>query len=50
MTDDPSPSAPGAAAPPRPTLEDRVLRYIEGHNAQIWVGIAALAVVVVILR
>lgn len=46
MTDRP----PTEALRPRPTLEDRVLQYIEGHYAQIWVGIAVLAAVVVYLR
>lgn len=44
MTEHPVTSAP------RLTLEDRALKYIEGHNAQIWAGIAVLAVLVVIFR
>ncbi len=38
------------AAPPRRTLEDKLLKFIEGHNPQIWTAIAVLAVVVVFTR
>ncbi|MEY4676493.1 MAG: hypothetical protein RLZZ470_1000 [Pseudomonadota bacterium] len=32
------------------SLEDRALKYIETHNTQIWIGIAILAVVVVLIK
>ena len=35
------------ALPVKPTLEDRVLKFIEGHNMEIWAAIALLAVLVV---
>jgi hypothetical protein len=38
------------AAPPRRTLEDKLLKFIEGHNPQIWTAIAVLAAVVVLSR
>lgn len=38
------------AARPRPTLEDRLLKFIEGHNPHIWAAIALLAVAVVLTR
>lgn len=44
--------APSAvlAVPPRRTLEDKLLKFIEGHNPQIWTVIAVLAIVVVLTR
>ena len=35
------------ALPVRRTLEDKILKFIEGHNPQIWTAIAVLAIVVV---
>jgi hypothetical protein len=32
------------------TLEDRALKYIENHTKEIWIGIAILAVVVVLIK
>ena len=46
MTDRP----PTEALRPPPTLEDRMLKYIEGHYTQIWIGIGVLAALVVYLR
>ncbi len=34
----------------RPTLEDRLLKFIEGHNTHIWSAIAVLAVVVILTQ
>lgn len=34
----------------KPSLEDRALKYIESHNKQIWLGIAILALVVVLIK
>ncbi len=48
MNPDPSPDSHAPSS--RLTLEDRALKYIEGHNLQIWAGIAVLAVLVVIFR
>jgi pimeloyl-ACP methyl ester carboxylesterase len=33
-----------------PTLEDRALKYIEGHNREIWAAIAVLALLVVFFK
>jgi pimeloyl-ACP methyl ester carboxylesterase len=33
-----------------PSLEDRALKYIEGHNREIWIGIAVLVALVVLLK
>mgnify|MGYP001357044795 CR=1 FL=1 len=38
------------STPPRRTLEDKLLKFIEGHNPHIWAAIAILAVVVVATR
>ena len=47
----PSPSSgnPLPTEPP-PTLEDRVLKFIEGHNPHIWTVIACVTAVVVYTR
>ncbi|MFM7342018.1 MAG: hypothetical protein ACKOCZ_09845 [Betaproteobacteria bacterium] len=42
--------AQAMAAVPRRTLEDKLLKFIEGHNPQIWAAIALLALVVVLTR
>jgi hypothetical protein len=31
-------------------MEDRVLKFIEGHNREIWTGIALLVVLVVVFK
>jgi hypothetical protein len=36
--------------PTPPSMEDRALKFIEAHNKAIWLAIAALAVVVVVLK
>lgn len=38
------------ASPPRRTMEDKLLKFIEGHNPHIWSAIAVLAIVVVATR
>lgn len=46
-----SPLSPQAATARRPrTLEDRLLKFIEGHNPHIWTVIACVAVWVVWTR
>ena len=46
-----SPLSPQAATARRPrTLEDRLLKFIEGHNLAIWAAIAAITAVVVWAR
>ena len=32
----------------KPSMEDRVLKFIEGHNLEIWIGIALLVVLVAV--
>jgi hypothetical protein len=44
------PQVRAVAAPPRRTLEDKLLKFIEQHNPQIWTAIGVLAVVVVLGR
>ncbi len=44
------PSSLSQAASRRPTLEDRLLKYIEAHNPQIWTVIACVALLVVWTR
>ena len=44
------PSLPTTAVARRPTLEDRLLKFIEGHNPHIWTAIAVLTLVVVWIR
>lgn len=34
----------------KPSMEDRVLKFIEGHNLEIWIGIALLVVLVVVFK
>jgi len=34
----------------KPSMEDRVLKFIEGHNREIWTGIALLVVLVVVFK
>jgi len=34
----------------KPSMEDRVLKFIEGHNLEIWTGIALLVVLVVVFK
>ena len=34
----------------QPSFEDRALKFIGGHNKPIWIGIAILAVVVVLVK
>jgi hypothetical protein len=36
--------------PTPPSMEDRALKVIEANNTAIWLAIAALAVVVVVLK
>jgi hypothetical protein len=36
--------------PTPPSMEDRALKFIEANNTAIWLAIAALAVVVVVLK
>ena len=36
--------------PRPPSMEDRVLKFIMANNKAIWLAIAALAVVVVVLK
>jgi len=36
--------------PTPPSMEDRALKFIMAHNKAIWLVIAALAVVVVVLK
>jgi hypothetical protein len=43
------PSSPVTPTPPR-TLEDKMLKFIEGHNVHIWLAIAAISAAVVYLR
>jgi hypothetical protein len=50
MTHEHEPQMRTIAAPPRRTLEDKLLKFIEGHNPQIWTAIAVLAAVVVLGR
>ncbi len=46
-----TPLPPQAVTARRPrTLEDRLLKFIEGHNPHIWAVIAAMAVLVVWTR
>ena len=44
--------APLAKAKPLrvPSMEDRALKFIEGHNREIWIGIAVLAALVVFFK
>ena len=44
--------APLAKAQPLhvPSMEDRALKFIEGHNREIWIGIAVLAALVVFFK
>ena len=50
MTQDHRAQVRAIAIPAKPTLEDKMLKFIEGHNPQIWAVIALLAVVVVLQR
>jgi ribosomal silencing factor RsfS len=50
MSHENHPQARAIAVPVKPTLEDKMLKFIEGHNPQIWAVIALLAVVVVLAR
>ncbi len=50
MTHEHEPQMRTVAAPPRRTLEDKLLKFIEGHNPQIWTAMAVLAAVVVLGR
>lgn len=34
----------------KPSMEDRALKFIEGHNLEIWIGIALLVVLVVVFK
>ena len=36
--------------PSAPSLEDRALKYIEGHNREIWTGIAVLVALAIFLK
>lgn len=50
MHDQNPPPPSTATAVPRRTLEDRLLKFIEGHNLAIWAAIAAITAVVVWAR
>jgi hypothetical protein len=34
----------------QPSMEDKALKFIEGHNLEIWIGIALLVVLVVVFK
>jgi hypothetical protein len=44
--------APLAKAQPVrvPSMQDRVLKFIEGHNREIWIGIAVVVALVVLFK
>ncbi|MEI7785202.1 MAG: hypothetical protein WCK08_12525 [Betaproteobacteria bacterium] len=50
MNHENQPQVRAIAVPVKRTLEDKMLKYIEGHNPQIWAVIALLAVAVVLGR
>ncbi len=50
MPTDPTLHAPSVTASRPRTLEDRLLKFIEGHNPHIWAVIACAALLVVWMR
>jgi hypothetical protein len=50
MSEQHPPPQSAVTVAPRRTLEDRLLKFIEGHNPHIWATIAVIAVMVVWIR
>jgi len=50
MRDQHPPPSGIVTAAPRRTLEDKLLKFIEGHNPHIWAAIAVITAVVVWAR
>jgi len=50
MRDEHLPPSSAVTAAPRRTLEDKLLKFIEGHNPHIWAAIAVITGVVVWVR
>ena len=50
MSEQHPPPQSAATVAPRRTLEDKLLKFIEGHNPHIWAAIAVITGVVVWVR